>query len=113
MFIAKFKQASQDSEVFKTDIRGNKPFIGTLIAGSAKGTIINGTIFQLDGLQENKAYLCQNVYTEFEGRNILNTEIITEVSTLELAPLMAQLGPKNLQVVSNSTNADEFTEAAE
>jgi hypothetical protein len=113
MFIAKFKQASQDSEVFTSDRRGNMPFIGTLISGSAKGTIINGTIFQLDGLQENKAYLCQNVYTEYEGRDVLNTEVITEVSTLELAPLMAQLGPKNLQVVKTNVDVNDVAEAAE
>ena len=85
MFIAKFKQT--DSELFKVDINSNKPFIGTLIAGTAKGTIINGTIFTREGLQENKAYLCHNVYSEYEGKQVLNTEVITEVNTLELQPL--------------------------
>lgn len=110
MFIAKFQQAGPNSEAFKADIRGNKPFVGNLIAGTAKGTIINGTIFQMEGLVENKAYLCHNVYNEFEGRQILNTEVITEVSTLELAPLMAQLGPKRLDRPSTAEQAEETAE---
>jgi len=108
MFIAKFQQADTNNSAFKADKKGNYPMVGSLIAGTAQGTIINGTIFQLQELKSNVAYLCQNVTTQYEGRDVLNTEVVTEVSTLELIPLMKQLGPKNLILAADSSVGEGF-----
>ena len=104
MFLATFQQTTSDK--FKSDKNSNKPFIGKVLAGTAQGTIINGTMFQRDGLLSNKAYLCQNVHSVYEGKDVVSTEVISEVSLLELTPLMTQLG-------TASTNISGSQEAAE
>jgi|TARA_B110000977_G_C10964047_1_gene449716 hypothetical protein len=94
MFIATFQKT--DSPKFKADKNSNKPFIGKVLAGTSTGSIINGTMFQRDGLIENKAYLCQNETEVYNGKDIVHTRVISEVSLLELQPLMAQLGDANV-----------------
>ena len=101
MFIAKFNQVK--SNKFKEDTRGNLPFIGQVLAGKATGTVINGTIFQLDELVPNKVYLCDNVLEDFENVFYSRTVIISEISLLELSPLMAQLGEPNLQILKSES----------
>ena len=49
MFIAKFQQVN--SIKFDADKNNNMPFIGEVLAGTATGTIINGTMFQREGLK--------------------------------------------------------------
>ena len=95
MFVAKFKQV--DSPKFKADKNGNNPYIGEILSGTATGSIINGTMFHREGLEVNKAYLCQNTLVELEdGTEVLNTSVISAVSLIELKPLMDQLGPGRL-----------------
>lgn len=108
MFIAKFQQADANNKSFKGDRHGNLPMVGSVISGTARGSIINGTIFQLQELKTNVAYLCQNVTNKHEGRDILSTEVVTEVSTLELIPLMKQLGPKNLILAKDDSVGEGF-----
>jgi hypothetical protein len=96
MFIAKFQQIT--SEKFKSDKNSNKPFIGEILAGTATGSIINGTMFLREGLEPNKAYLCQNTHSEYEGRGQVSTTVISAVSLLELKPLMDQLGQGVLSI---------------
>ena len=90
MFVAKFQQVT--SAKFNDDKNGNKPFIGEILAGTATGSIMNGTMFKREGLEPNKAYLCQNVHEEYEGQDQVRTTVISAVSLLELKPLMDQLG---------------------
>ena len=100
MFIAKFKQVS--STKFSADKNGNMPFIGEILAGKAKGSIINGTMFLRDGLETNKQYLCQNSTEKYEGKDQVSTTVISVVSLLELMPLAEQLGKPELIVNSIS-----------
>jgi len=100
MFVAKFQQVNSDK--FSTDKNGNFPYIGEILAGRATGSIINGTMFQREGLEPNKAYLCQNVTEEYEGTDQVRTTVISAVSLLELKPLMDQLGKGTLDVDANS-----------
>lgn len=100
MFIAKFQQVN--STKFNTDKNGNFPFIGEILSGKATGSIINGTMFQREGLEPNKAYLCQNTIEEYEGKEQVRTSIISAVSLLELKPLMDQLGQGILAVDDQS-----------
>ena len=102
MFVAKFQQVS--SSKFKTDKNNNYPYIGEILAGQATGSIINGTMFQREGLLPNKAYLCQNIEEEYEGETQIRTSIISEVSLIELQPLMIQLGKPKLIV--NGTDSE-------
>jgi len=96
MFIAKFQEVT--STKFSADKNENMPFIGEVLAGKAVGTIINGTMFKREGLEANKAYLCQNIIEEFEGKDQVRTSVISLVSLLELKPLMEQLGKATLIV---------------
>jgi hypothetical protein len=104
MFIAKFQQV--ESTKFKADKNNNFPFIGEVLAGTATGTIINGTMFQREGLLPNKAYLCQNIVEDYEGADQVVTKIISEVSLLELQPLMNQLGKSNLNIGGQSDTVE-------
>lgn len=90
-FVATFQQTN-NAEKFKTDINGNFPFIGKVLAGTSTGSIINGTMFQSERLLENKAYLCYNEQIEWNDKLITHCRVITEISSLELPALMAQLG---------------------
>tara|TARA_R110000796_G_scaffold181330_1_gene297872 strand:+ start:26354 stop:26662 length:309 start_codon:yes stop_codon:yes gene_type:complete len=100
MFVAKFQQVN--SAKFNTDKNGNFPYIGEIIAGKATGSIINGTMFQREGLEPNRAYLCQNITEEYDGKDQVRTAVISAVSLLELKPLMDQLGNASLDVNANS-----------
>ena len=50
MFVAKFAQTS--GAPFTADKNGNYPFIGTVQAGHSRGSIINGTMFKREKLEE-------------------------------------------------------------
>lgn len=89
MFVAKFQQTS--GAPFTADKNGNLPYIGTVLAGTAKGTLINGTMFVRDGLQPNKLYACENTVDPAYPDN-QQVEIISEVSVLEYPQLRTQLG---------------------
>lgn len=93
-FVATFKKSNTDT--FKSDINGNMPYIGKVLAGTSTGSIINGTLFQSDNLIENKAYLCYNEQLEWKDKLITHCRIITEISSLELPALMSQLGKGTL-----------------
>lgn len=94
LFIAKFAQVS-GSEHFEADKNGNLPFIGTLLAGKAKGTLINGTIFGREGLKVGQLYLCQNTTQENidpDKPALINVEIVSEVSPLDFVAMSKDLG---------------------
>lgn len=94
MFIAKFEQTQ--GLPFKADKNGNYPFIGTVLAGKAKGTIINGTMFQRQDLEPNKLYACENSIDPEYPENV-QTNIVSSVSIIEFVALKKELGaPVNL-----------------
>lgn len=111
MFVATFQQVT--SSKFKADKNTNKPFIGKVRAGVARGTIINGTMFLREGLEPNKAYLCQNVDETYtnpstgEEMSVVTTEVISAVSLLELQPLCNQLGAPVLDIDSNQEDSEQ------
>ena len=108
MFIATFQQVSSDK--FKADKNGagEMPFIGKLVAGKAKATIISGTFFKHNKYIPQRLYVCQNITTTLEdGRVVQNVDIISEISVVDLAPMVAQLGAPMLNLV---TVAEEATE---
>lgn len=106
MFIAKFQQVAKGAKGFKADGKNNWPYIGTVFAGTAQGTIINGTIFSMEGLKPNVSYACQNVIEDYQGKAQVRTQVIGEVSLLEMNDLMDQLGPANLQVLGKEEAAE-------
>lgn len=110
MFIAKFQQVDNSTDKFSADKNGNLPFIGTVLAGTSKGSIINGTMFKRDGLLPNKLYLCENSdFVADNGEVYQNTEVISEVSLLEYPELRTKLGaPKSV----TSTVASEEVAAS-
>lgn len=100
MFLAKFQQVTSDK--FTADKNSNKPFIGEVLAGTATGTIYNGTMFIREGLETNKVYLCDNHVDEAYPDNV-QTTIISVVSLLEIKELRDQLGSAKLNVASSSS----------
>lgn len=125
LFVVKFNKAQ--TEPFRADNNGNMPFIGTLLAGKAHNTIINGTIGIREGIEENVIYMCMNTeapdYVNPETGEVSkqwNVTIISKVSPLELVALNQQLGaPQLLRNVAGAetpdneeANADDLREGA-
>jgi hypothetical protein len=108
MFIATFQQVSSDK--FKADKNGEMPFIGKLVAGKAKATLVNGSVFKTQNYIPQRLYICQNVTTTLEGGKVVqNVDIIAEVSATELPALVTQLGTPmlNLPTVEETEEAPE------
>lgn len=101
MFIASFTEANSidkitGKEIFPRDKNQNHSFIGQVSAGTAYGTLINGTLWKRGGYKANQLYLCKNVTETYEGKPQINTEIISEVSPLDLINALATLGEGRL-----------------
>jgi hypothetical protein len=109
MFVAKFSQTN--GEPFSSDKNGNMPFIGEVLAGKAKGTLINGTMFHREGLQPNKLYACENVEEEYEGRKQIRVRIIAEVSVIDYPQLRTALGAGKLEVSTSEVPATDSEDA--
>jgi hypothetical protein len=97
MFLAKFQQVTSDK--FKGDKHKTKPFIGEILAGVATGSLINGTMFGRNGLEENVMYACDN-FTDEEYPDNIQTRVLSKVSLLEYNALAAQLGAGNLNLAT-------------
>lgn len=118
MFIAKFQVAN--NAPFTADKNGNWPLIGTVLAGIAFSTLINGTMAQRDNISTEGMYLCKNTQVEIvnkatgEVSKVWNTEVISKVSTLELLQSEALLGPAKLvsSKVAVETPAETVAEPA-
>ena len=100
-FIASFTEANSidkitGKEIFPRDKNQNHSFIGEVQAGTARGTLINGTLWKKGGYKANQLYLCKNVTGIFEGKPQINTEIISEISAVELITVGATLGEGRL-----------------
>ena len=106
MFIAKFQQVNNVNGKFTADRRQNLPFIGTVMAGTSKGTLINGTSFAMQGLIPNKLYACQNgEFVAEDGTVYPTVEVVSEVSLLEYSELRTKLGAPKL-IGTNSEVAE-------
>lgn len=114
MFVAKFNQVNADSEKFTADKNGAMPYIGTILAGKAKGSLINGTIFEREDLKTQKMYLCQNEHEDYtnpdtgEITNQIRVVVLSEISPIEFIQVKKELGIGKLIV---STIEDEINEA--
>ena len=106
MFVAKFTQTN--NAPFVSDKNGNMPFIGTVLAGIATGTIVNGTMFQRDGLIPNKLYACENSIDPEYPDNI-QVIVISEVSITEFMSLRTVLGAG--KTVREDVEADSEVDA--
>lgn len=105
MFVAKFTQTN--GAPFKTDKNGNLPFIGEVLAGTAKGTLINGTMFSRNGLEPNALYACENTVDPEYPDNV-QVQVIAKVSPLEYLELRTKLGAGKVTV-----KAEEVAQEAE
>lgn len=95
MFVAKFNRTS--GEPFVADKNGNYPVIGTVTAGTATGSLMNGTMFQREGLEENQLYLCDNSIDPEYPDNI-QTQVIGKVSVMEFVELRTKFGAPKITV---------------
>ncbi len=103
MFLAKFQQVTSDK--FEADKNGNNPFIGEILAGTATGSLMNGTVFMRDGLEANTLYACDN-FVDSEYPDNIQTRILGKVSFSEYNTLSKELGAGklNLPTVANGSN---------
>lgn len=104
MFVAVFNQVSPNSR-FEADKNGEYPFLGRVLAGKAKGTIINGTIFNSNDYKEGVAYLCDNTEQEYNGTKQIRTEVIMPVSVTDLPALIEAYGKPELNIVKQPVAA--------
>jgi len=93
MFVAKFNQTS--GAPFESDKHEVFPYIGTVLAGKATGSIINGTMFQREKLEENKMYLCDN-HIDPEYPDNVQTTVISSLTVLEFMSVSKELGKASL-----------------
>jgi len=107
MFICKFNQVDENSSKFKPNRHGEMPFIGTVMAGTARGTLIDGTMFQREGLEANKLYACENTKETYEGNDQWRVQVISEVTVLEYVKLQKELGAGKL--ITEVVEVDEET----
>lgn len=112
MFIAKFNQAT--SEEFNADKHGTMPYIGEVLAGQSRGTIMNGTMFERGDNKVGKLYLCDN-HVDPEYPDNVNTTIIAEVGVMDFITLRKDLGAPSLKLSARGivVDANEITEQAE
>lgn len=102
MFIAKFSQTS--GEPFAQDKNGNWPMIGEVLAGTATGTIINGTMFKRSGLEAQTLYACENENYDYENPTTgeitkqVRVNVISKVSLKEYLEMRTILGAPSLKV---------------
>ena len=104
MFLAQFQQVTSDK--FEGDKNTNKPYIGTVVSGVATGSLINGTMFERNGLEPYpKMYACEN-FVDSEYPDNIQTRVLTPVSPLEYIALQKELGAGrlNLPTVANGDN---------
>lgn len=106
MFVAKFQTVS-GSDSFKPNKNGKLPNIGTILAGIATASIIDGTIFEREKLEENVAYLCEN-YIDEAYPEYPSVRVIGKVSMLELLQFRKELGEGRLH---RATATEEATAA--
>ena len=98
MFVAKFSVVDNTNGKFTPDKNALLPLIGDVVAGTARATILNGTIAQREGIEPNQMYLCDNVTRDYtdpstgEVKPQIDVKIIAKVSVLEYAQLRQQLG---------------------
>lgn len=102
-FVAKFNQVSNGSETFSPDKNGVMPFIGTILAGVATGSIANGTVFLRENKKPDALYLCEN-YTDEEYPENVQVRIISEMTTMELLTARKELGEGRLHRVASTSN---------
>ena len=108
MFLAQFKQVTSDK--FTGDKNTNKPYIGDVTAGTATGSLINGTMFVRNGLLPYPAtYACEN-FIDPEYPDNIQTRVIDKVSLLEYNELAGVLGAGRLNLPSTK---DTFSAPAE
>lgn len=107
MFIAKFTATS--GAPFNADKNGAYPLIGNVMAGTAKGTIFNGTMFIREGLKVNELYLCDNFIDPEYPENI-QVKVISKVNVLEFMELKPVLG--EAKVVRTTVDAEAVAEQA-
>lgn len=101
VFVARFEQVS-NSESFTADKNGNLPFIGTILAGKAKGSLINGTMFDRQGLIAGQMYLCEN-FVDAEYPDQQQVRVLTALTALEFMATRKELGEGKLIRTSQST----------
>lgn len=109
LFVAKFARTS--GAPFIEDKNGNFPMIGEVLAGTAKGSIINGTIFEREGYETGVLYLCNNSVDEEYPDNV-QTNIISKVTVLEFMQLSKDLGVGRVILTSSDEDTEEETAPA-
>ena len=109
MFVAQFTQVNSDK--FSTDKNGEAPFIGNVLAGKAKGTLINGTVFKRTKLKENTLYACDNVEEVYEGKKQIRVQILAEISALDFPDYRTKLGAGSVEITANAEAEAVLNEA--
>ena len=96
MFICKFNQVDSNSSKFTPNRHGEMPMIGEIMAGTSRGTLMDGTMFKRANLVPGKLYACENTSEEYEGVTYWRVQVISEVNIIEFLQLSKTLGAGKL-----------------
>lgn len=94
MFLAKFSQTTSDK--FKPNKHGQRPYVGTVLAGVATASIIDAAIFENGSNVEGQLYLCENSVREYDGKEYPTVDIVTPVTAMEYIQLRKEIGAGKL-----------------
>lgn len=108
MFVAKFSQTT--SSKFKANTKKVMPYIGKVMKGVCTSSIIDGTMFQMEGLVAGQLYACENYTDVYKGKTQHRISVVCPVGIIEYNAL--DLGPAVLLYKSSekaSVVVDETT----
>jgi len=112
-FVAIFNTVNNKNGKFTEDKNGNVPFIGTIVAGTAHTSLINGTVFKERNLIEGKAYWCTEekvVLTDTKDgidKEVWNINVVGTVTPVEAMEMAKVLGAGKLIVTKAEESVDK------
>jgi hypothetical protein len=110
-FVAVFNEVNNKNSKFNADRNDNLPFIGTIVAGVAHTSLINGTVFNTQKLSTKKPYWCTEekvMVTTADGidKEVWNINVVAELSVIEAMQLEKELGAGKLIVEVADVSVD-------
>lgn len=110
-FVAIFNKVNNKNGKFTEDKNDNLPLIGTIVAGRAHTSLINGSIFKERNLIEGSPYWCTEekvTVTTKDGidKEVWNINVIGNVTPLQAMEMEKVLGAGKLIVETVDASVD-------
>ena len=117
-FVAIFNEVNNKNGKFTQDSKENLPYIGTIVAGTAHTSLINGTVFKERNLIEGEAYWCTEEKVTVPTKDGIDKEVwnirpikaVTELRAMEMEKV---LGPGKLIIDAPKEDKKSSTKQVE